>query len=74
MDAPAPASAAPARRTGLSKNQRIGLGLVLTLVGLGLLAVLLPTAPRLAYLLPIAAVGILALWTGGILMGIGSRS
>ncbi len=66
---------APAPRTGLSKNQKIGLGLLLTFVGLGLLAVLFPTSPtQLGLALPVAAVGILALWVGGILMGIGSRS
>jgi hypothetical protein len=48
---------------------------VLTLVGLFLLTLLLPTDPgRLSTLLPVAGVGIVALWVGGILMGIGSRS
>jgi hypothetical protein len=62
-------------RRGLTKNQRIGLGLLLTLVGLLFLAVLFPTAPSaLGYALPVGAAGILAVWIGGILMGIGSRS
>ncbi len=65
----------PSRAPRLSKSAKIGLGLLLTVVGLALLSVLLPTAPgQLATLLPVAAVGILALWIGGILMGIGSRS
>jgi hypothetical protein len=65
----------PSSSRGLSKTQKIGLGLAFTLVGIALLAVLFPTAPeRLGYLLPIAGVGILLLWVGGILMGIGSRS
>ena len=64
-----------ARRPRLSKNQRIGLGLLLTLTGLFLLADLIPSAPGpLARVLPVAAVGIVVLWVGGILMGIGSRS
>jgi hypothetical protein len=76
MDPPSAAPAGPApRRPSLSKNQKIGCGLLLTFVGLLLLSVLFPTAPgSLGYVLPIAAAGILALWAGGILMGIGSRS
>jgi hypothetical protein len=62
-------------RPALSRSAKIGLGLLLTLVGLFLLTLLLPTDPgRLATLLPVAAGGLLALWVGGILMGIGSRS
>ena len=64
-----------ARRRGLSKSARIGLGLLLTVGGLVLVSVLLPTAPgRFATILPVAAAGLLLLWVGGILMGIGSRS
>lgn len=49
--------------------------MLLTLVGLFLLAVLFPTNPStFARVLPVAAVGLVALWVGGILMGIGSRS
>jgi len=71
---PPPTEPPPPRR-GLSKQQRIGLGLLLTFVGLGLVAVLLPTAPgAFAFALPVAAVGLIALWVGGIMMGIGSRS
>jgi len=69
-------SAPPAgRRPRLSKPAKIGLGLLLTLVGLFLLVLLFPSAPgSLSEALPVAAVGIVALWVGGILMGIGSRS
>ncbi|MGA9839184.1 MAG: hypothetical protein WBF81_06795 [Thermoplasmata archaeon] len=76
MEPGSPASTAPPARTGrLTKNQKIGLGLLCTIVGIILLSVLLPTAPaRLAYALPAAGIGILALWIGGILMGVGSRS
>ncbi|HLN51179.1 MAG: hypothetical protein ACLQD9_01810 [Thermoplasmata archaeon] len=71
VSAPRPSS----RRPRLSKQARIGLGLLLTLVGLFLLADLLPSAPAaLARMLPVATAGIAALWVGGILMGIGSRS
>jgi len=69
---------APARGRGrprLSKPAKIGLGLLLTLVGLFLLVLLFPTDPKsFTTLLPVAAAGIVALWVGGILMGIGSRS
>lgn len=63
------------RRAPISKKAKIGLGLVLTLAGLFLLVILFPTDPKsFATILPVAAVGIVALWVGGILMGIGSRS
>jgi len=66
-------SAPPSAR--LTKSQKIGGGLLLTIVGLFLLSALLPTAPdRLAYALSVAAAGIVSVWLGGILMGIGSRS
>ncbi len=56
----------------MSKAQKIGGGLLLTIAGLFLLSILLPTAPeKLEYALPAAGVGILLLWVGGILMGIG---
>ena len=62
-------------RVRLSKGARIALGLLLTLAGLFLLAGTLPSAPGpLGRVLPIAAAGIVVLWVGGILMGIGSRS
>jgi hypothetical protein len=68
-------SARPRRRPTLSKTAKIGLGLLLTLVGLFLLVLLFPTNPgAFSTVLPVAAVGIVALWVGGILMGIGSRS
>ncbi len=63
------------RRPRLSRTAKIGLGLLLTLLGLFLVAVLFPSSPAaLEVALPVGAVGILALWVGGILMGIGSRS
>jgi hypothetical protein len=63
------------RRRPLSKATKIGIGLLLTFGGLFLLSVLLPTAPgRFGYVLPVAAVGMLLLWMGGIWMGVGSRS
>ncbi|MGA8543131.1 MAG: hypothetical protein WB947_06310 [Thermoplasmata archaeon] len=69
---PSPAARVPSRFT---RGQKIGLGLLLTIVGLFLLSALLPTAPgKLGFALAVAAVGILSLWVGGILMGIGSRS
>jgi len=62
-------------RLPVSRSTKIGLGLLMTLVGLFLLTLLLPTDPgRLSTLLPVAGAGIVALWVGGILMGIGSRS
>jgi len=65
----------PRRRPTLSRTARIGLGLLLTLLGLFLLAILFPTDPgSLRTVVPVAAAGMVALWVGGILMGIGSRS
>lgn len=73
MAAPPPPSSR--RRRSLSRTQKIGLGLLFTLIGLFLLSILLPTAPgKLGTDLPVAGAGILVLWIGGILMGIGSRS
>lgn len=70
-----PGPAPPPRRRPLSKRSKIGLGLLLTLVGLFLAADALPVAPGpLARVLPVVAAGLVALWAGGILMGIGSRS
>jgi hypothetical protein len=74
MPSAEPAPDAPPRPR-LSKNAKIGIGLLLTIVGLFLLSVLLPTAPgKLGTILPVAAAGMVAVWIGGILMGIGSRS
>ena len=70
-----PSSDPPPRTSWLTKPKKIGGGLLLTIVGLFLLSALLPTAPeKLAYALTVAAAGILTLWVGGILMGLGSRS
>jgi hypothetical protein len=75
MDSPPASSPSAPSRRGLTKSQKIGGGLLLTIVGLFLLSTLLPTAPgKLAYVLPVAGAGILVLWAGGILMGIGSCS
>lgn len=63
------------RRAPLSKAIKIGVGLLLTFVGLFLLSILLPTAPgKFSTILPVAAAGMLLLWMGGIWMGVGSRS
>lgn len=75
MSVTSTAEGGPGRRPRLSKTAKIGLGLLLTFVGLFLLVLLFPTDPAsFATVLPVAAVGIVALWVGGILMGIGSRS
>lgn len=75
MAAPPNGTPGPRRRPRLSKSARIGLGLALSLLGLFLLSILFPTAPgSFATVLPVAAVGIVALWVGGVLMGVGSRS
>lgn len=63
------------RGPALSRTAKIALGLLLTLLGLFLLVLLFPTNPgSFATALPVAAAGIVAVWVGGILMGIGSRS
>jgi hypothetical protein len=65
----------PGPRPRLSKAGRIGIGLLLTLLGLFLLAAIFPVAPGpLDRALPIGAAGIAAVWIGGIFMGVGSRS
>lgn len=71
----APLRAAERRPLRLSRTARIGLGLLLTLVGLFLLVILFPTSPSaIATVVPVAAAGIVALLVGGILLGQGSRS
>ena len=79
MTTPSPSTSSLASiaspRAARSRQRVLGLGLLLTLVGLVLVAVLLPTAPgRLTTVLPIAALGLVLLWTGGILLGRGGRS
>ena len=70
-----PPDRASPSRSRLSKPQKIGGGLLLSIVGIFLVSVLLPTAPqKLAYALPVAGAGIVLLWVGGIALGIGSRS
>ena len=75
MGAPPTLNRPPTKGAFRSKPVRLGLGLFLTRVGLAFLVLLYPTAPGpLAHALPIAAVGMAALWVGGFLMGVGSRS
>lgn len=58
------------RHRGLARSQRVGIGLLLTFIGLLLLAILLPTDPtQFGRILPVAAAGIVLLWLGGVLMG-----
>lgn len=58
------------RHRGLTRSQRVGIGLLLTFIGLLLLAILLPTDPtQFGRILPVAAAGIVLLWLGGVLMG-----
>ena len=65
-----PPAPPPTRRRGLTRLQRVGFGLLATFVGLFLLILLLPTDPtQFSRILPIAAVGLLLLWIGGILLG-----
>ncbi|MHB1931689.1 MAG: hypothetical protein ACYCPV_01690 [Thermoplasmata archaeon] len=69
MPSPPPERSAQERR----RQQRLGLGLLLSLLGIFLLAILFPTDPSaLLALLPIGGAGMLALWVGGVLLG--SRS
>lgn len=76
METSVPPTPVPVRRAGrLTKAQKIGWGLLLTVAGIILLSLLIPTAPgKLGFALPVAGLGIMVLWVGGILMGIGSRS
>ena len=77
-ESPAPTAASvPAvpGRPQKSRQRTLALGLFLTLVGLVLVAVLLPTAPgSLGTILPVAAAGLVLLWVGGILLGRGSHA
>jgi hypothetical protein len=57
----------------MTKSMKVGLGLLFTLIGLFLMLRLLPSAPSGSFLATVGA-GILLLWVGGILMGVGSRS
>ncbi len=75
MDA-APAGSPPDRkRPRVSKNAKIGLGLLFTLGGLALVSLGFPISPYAnGALFGAVAAGVFALWVGGILMGVGSRS
>ena len=67
---PAPAPAARGRRRKLSRGEMVGVGLLLTLVGLFVLGGSLPTDPgSLERAAAITGVGIVAVWVGGILLG-----
>jgi hypothetical protein len=69
---PAPADPAPSGRPRrrLTKTRAIGLGLVLTLVGLFVLGGSVPTDPAtLERAVAITGVGAIALWLGGIFLG-----
>jgi len=62
----------PRRR--LPTKAKIGLGLVLTLLGLFVLGATVPTAPgTLERAIAITGLGAVALWLGGILLGSGGR-
>jgi len=67
---PDPAPLPGRRRRKLSRGEMVGVGLLLTLVGLFVLGGTLPTDPgSLERAVAITAVGIVALWVGGILLG-----
>jgi len=67
---PGPASSSDRSPQERRRQQRLGLGLLLTLLGIFLLAILFPTSPSaLLALLPIGGAGMLALWVGGVLLG-----
>jgi len=75
MATPAPDRPPRTPRRPLSKAAKVGLGLLFTFLGLFLLSILLPTAPgKFGAILPVAGAGMLLLWVGGILMGMGGRS
>ncbi|MGI0053959.1 MAG: hypothetical protein ACREC5_05725 [Thermoplasmata archaeon] len=65
-----PPSATPDPEEGRRRQKYVLAGLFLTLIGLALVGLALPTAPgALARALPDAAAGLLGLWIGGILLG-----
>ena len=73
MSAPSATSTDDRRR--VRRQGLVVLGVMLTFVGLALVALLLPSAPgALATALPIAALAALGLWFGGILLGRGMAS
>ncbi len=66
---PAPPPARRARRR-LTKTTAVGLGLILTLIGLFVLGGSVPTDPAtLERAVAITGVGAIALWLGGIFLG-----
>jgi hypothetical protein len=72
MSAP---SEAPARRSrGLSARAKVGLGVLLTLVGLFVLGGTVPTAPgTLERDVAVTGLAALGLWLGGVLLGSARR-
>ncbi len=69
-----PASAPPRRPPRLSRGAKIALGVLLTLVGLFVIGGTIPSASgTLERALGIAAIGIVSLWVGGLLLGSGGR-
>lgn len=64
----------PRTRLRLSRRAKLGLGLLLTVVGLFVIGGTVPTAPgTLERALAVTGVAAVALWLGGILLGAGSR-
>ncbi len=69
-----PPAATRRRGSRLSPTRKLGLGLLLTLVGLFVLGGTIPSAPGpLEMAVAVAATGIVALWLGGILLGSAGR-
>ncbi len=74
MDAGTSPPTSAARPPRLSRQGKVVVGVLLTLVGLFFLGGTLPSAPSaLARALTVAGVGIVTLWLGGIFLGLGGR-
>lgn len=74
MTPPVPSARPTGRPPRLSRTAKLGIGLLLTLVGLFVLGGTIPTAPgTLERAVAVTAVGAVALWVGGILLGAGGR-
>ena len=64
----------PVPRRRLSPVACVGLGLLLTLAGLFVLGGIVPTAPgTLERAIAVTGIGALALWLGGMFLGLGRR-
>jgi hypothetical protein len=73
-ESPPVAPAPGPRRPRLSRGATIALGVAFTLLGLFVLGGTIPSAPgTLERALGVAAVGIIALWVGGLLLGSGRQ-